>query len=871
MANNKKTKLKQIEEILLGGVNQNLSISGDVSFNSYELIDISSGSTDSSAVNVGQLNSELIKKADLSGATFTGPIESTSVYSPSISGDTLYSGSTDLSDVFAPFGSNTDNITRVGNGTNTFTGGTDNNPTVNVSGLSIDNIAVSGTSEFSTITSGGTDLGNVFLSTSSTVGDLYDVNLDISNPPSLSDDGKYMFYDFDSQSFVTNDIVNHGTVVINARSDNGSTIPKGSPLFMSGGEVDDVVLVGMSNSSSVSTMPVIGLAGEDILVSGSKHIVTFGKLSGLDTTSSSTISNGESWSVGDVLYVGTVDGTLTKNRPNNSSDEIQRIAKVLKVHSSGGSLFIFNTARTAGLPNIGENKIWLGGNEGEAVEVDINDYVTRVGDGLNTFTGGTGNNPTVNVSALTIDNITVSGESSFQSLTATTLYGDGSNLTNISGDYLPTTGGTLTGTLMMDSDSGTEKFSLRGNGTLTSPQFSINTYGSTGSILQSYHNTTRLYMPTTGSFLVQSHSAGMTSAVFDIDGGVGLRYNSVTKFETTNEGVDIFGSINTNSIVTANTVNDILVRDVDGTFKVRDVSTISDSTRVQYGLNTYTGGTDNLPTVNISGLTVDNVTVSGESTFESISATTIISGSTDLYDIFITEVDGNDVTRVQPGTNTFTGGTDNLPTVSLVDSPSVDNITVSGSGEFDLISGNTIYSAGTNLEDIFVTAEEIKYQENIQYALTEDVSVADVYFYSFRGNSGLRSGGPSGMATANSCSPIICPLSGTIIEAAITVRGLGVNAGSVTYPCNYSVDLYKVGFSSEGTSNTVNFPFDNTTTIGINALANSDSTLSVTGLSISVNEGDMLGLKFNGSASYGTTNQIAYSRMSFIKLKIEEN
>ena len=59
-----------------------------------------------------------------------------------------------------------------------------------------------------------------------------------------------------------------------------------------------------------------------------------------------------------------------------------------------------------------------------------------------------------------------------------------------------------------------------------------------------------------------------------------------------------------------------------------------DFTRVQNGLNTYTGGTDNFPTVNVSAATLDNLSVSGVSSLGVVSATTIISGSTNLYDIF---------------------------------------------------------------------------------------------------------------------------------------------------------------------------------------------------------------------------------------------
>jgi hypothetical protein len=144
--------------------------------------------------------------------------------------------------------------------------------------------------------------------------------------------------------------------------------------------------------------------------------------------------------------------------------------------------------------------------------------------------------------------------------------------------YLPLAGGTLTGDLFIDKASGDEKIALVGSGSTVSPQLSINAFTSTGTIFQSNHNVTRFYLPTTGTLLVQSVSAGKTSAVFDVDAEVGLRFNSVTKFETTNTGISINGEIKTDSITTNNSATDILVRDTDGVFKVRDVSTIGGGT-----------------------------------------------------------------------------------------------------------------------------------------------------------------------------------------------------------------------------------------------------------------------------------------------------
>jgi hypothetical protein len=86
-------------------------------------------------------------------------------------------------------------------------------------------------------------------------------------------------------------------------------------------------------------------------------------------------------------------------------------------------------------------------------------------------------------------------------------------------------------------------------------------------------------------------------------------------------------------------------------------------------------------TFTVSGLTVSqDLTVdgqfnsSGNNSFGTISASTIYSGSTNLYDIFITSADGNDITRVQPGTNITTGGTANEPTINLADNVLISSL-----------------------------------------------------------------------------------------------------------------------------------------------------------------------------------------------------
>jgi hypothetical protein len=76
----------------------------------------------------------------------------------------------------------------------------------------------------------------------------------------------------------------------------------------------------------------------------------------------------------------------------------------------------------------------------------------------------------------------------------------------------------------------------------------------------------------------------------------------------------IFSGANSLSTVITNIFNDNIVTGL--------------TTLVQSGLNTFTGGTLSKPTINITGLTIDNVYVSGVSNFNSAIGSGTISGST---------------------------------------------------------------------------------------------------------------------------------------------------------------------------------------------------------------------------------------------------
>jgi hypothetical protein len=266
-----------------------------------------------------------------------------------------------------------------------------------------------------------------------TLNDLDDVTSNIPTTPDNTYQGRLLYFDVTDNQWVTGEeYVSTGNVTIWAKKGTAGTIDKGCPVYITGFD-NDIHEVELANATTASTMPVIGFTGEDFDNAGVYPLITFGKLVGVDTTSTvSTINpNGETWAVNDVLYMNTTDGGLTKFRPSGTNTQIQRIAKVLKVATTSGQLFIFNTARTAGLPNLTTDYLWLGnGNDTpqEVIRTDVG--ITTTGftyNDNNTFTitddnGGSLSTTINQVSGLTINgDLDVTGDSTLNTLTATSI------------------------------------------------------------------------------------------------------------------------------------------------------------------------------------------------------------------------------------------------------------------------------------------------------------------------------------------------------------------------------------------------------------------------------------------------------------------
>lgn len=186
-----------------------------------------------------------------------------------------------------------------------------------------------------------------------------------------ADDGKLFYYDNETGKFITDDTVTHGTVIINCKKSTAGTIQKGTPVYLVGFD-NDIHTVEAADASDSNKMPVIGIAAEDLDNTNSRHVTTFGKVVGVDTSS---------YIIGTNLYIGVTAGEFSSTRPTGANTQIQRIAKVLKSDAISGQILVYNTARTAGLPNLGTDKLWIGDANGIPQEVDKSTIGGGISDG----------------------------------------------------------------------------------------------------------------------------------------------------------------------------------------------------------------------------------------------------------------------------------------------------------------------------------------------------------------------------------------------------------------------------------------------------------------------------------------------------------
>ena len=140
-------------------------------------------------------------------------------------------------------------------------------------------------------------------------------------------------------------------IEITVKNVSGSALVKGAAVHASptatppSGNVIEVI--GADNDVTAS-MPAIGILNEAIADEAEGKCVMVGSVTGINTSS---------FTAGEELYVGSTAGVLTNTKPTSTSNQIQKIAVVIKSHASNGQIEVFGAGRANDVPNLVDRTI----------------------------------------------------------------------------------------------------------------------------------------------------------------------------------------------------------------------------------------------------------------------------------------------------------------------------------------------------------------------------------------------------------------------------------------------------------------------------------------------------------------------------------
>lgn len=178
--------------------------------------------------------------------------------------------------------------------------------------------------------------------TESDTGDLAAINslaFDTTPTGSIAAQGEVMWNsDEETLDIQLNSFAQHvgEHVLYHVKNSTGSTIAKGVPVMFAGTNgASGKLLVQPWNGTGPSTY-FMGLTAEELLDTEEGFVIAFGKLRGIQTNGG---NYGETWADGEIIYVGTTTGSLTKTQPAAPNPHIQ-VCAVVNAHASNGTLFV---------------------------------------------------------------------------------------------------------------------------------------------------------------------------------------------------------------------------------------------------------------------------------------------------------------------------------------------------------------------------------------------------------------------------------------------------------------------------------------------------------------------------------------------------
>jgi len=140
-------------------------------------------------------------------------------------------------------------------------------------------------------------------------------------------------------------------VYVTVKNVSGGTLYKGTPVHATSSQASgNATPVIAASASNAFTMPATFVLNEQIDDEDEGQALLSGFIQGVDTSI---------FEVGEVAYVGE-NGGFTNVKPTGSSNLIQNLGIVTKVHASNGSGWVYGSGRSNDVPNLPTGKIWVG-------------------------------------------------------------------------------------------------------------------------------------------------------------------------------------------------------------------------------------------------------------------------------------------------------------------------------------------------------------------------------------------------------------------------------------------------------------------------------------------------------------------------------
>ena len=127
------------------------------------------------------------------------------------------------------------------------------------------------------------------------------------------------------------------------KNTSGSTLNIGTPVYAIGSVgASGATEVAGADAGNAAKMPSIGVLEQTLLHNGEGFAVPLGMVRGLNTSA---------YSMNGVVYVA-VGGGLTPTRPTGTTELVQNIGRVVRVHASTGELLVMGPGRTNDVQNL---------------------------------------------------------------------------------------------------------------------------------------------------------------------------------------------------------------------------------------------------------------------------------------------------------------------------------------------------------------------------------------------------------------------------------------------------------------------------------------------------------------------------------------